>query len=185
MGDHEKHQAEKGIGQQVNRIRGGEQRENGAVEENSSRSLVQYGREKEIPAGGQEHAYERQKIGGRDHAAFFFGARAMLDQRVERHGEKAAEEAEEPEIGDPQAHDVHDERADVLRKRDAGVRRRYLQPSGQSFGGALEIEERAEERHADGAERNQSIFNFPAGKIASGETAEADADSQRGLQVAD
>src|SRR5271170_7604195 len=82
-------------------------------------------------------------------------------------------------------HDRDDEICDVLSEWDTEVRRGDLHPRGERFGGALEIEERAEERHADGSEWNQSIFNFPAGKIASGETAEADADSHRGLQVAD
>src|SRR5271170_1673966 len=82
-------------------------------------------------------------------------------------------------------HDHDDEICDVLSEWDAEMQRGDLHPRGERFGGALEIEERTEERHADGAERNQSIFNFPAGKIASGETAEADADSHRGLQVAD
>ena len=60
-----------------------------------------------------------------------------------------------------------------------------MQPAGKRGGGAIEIEERAEERHAYRAEWNQAVFDFSAGKIARREAAEADADPDGGLQVAD
>ncbi len=47
------------------------------------------------------------------------------------------------------------------------------------------IEQRAENRHPDRAERNQSVFDFAAGKISGRDAADSDADSDRGLQIAD
>ena len=62
---------------------------------------------------------------------------------------------------------------------------RSLQPAGKSGGGAIEIEERAEDGHADGAQWNQAVFDFSAGEIACGDAAKADADADGGLQIAD
>ena len=120
VGDHEEDQAQEGIGQQINRIGGGDEREDGAVEKNAGGSLVQDRGEEKVRASGQKNAYEREQVRRRDHAALFCGAGAMLDQRIERDGEEAAEETEEPEIGYAQAHDVDDEICQALSERDAG-----------------------------------------------------------------
>ena len=60
-----------------------------------------------------------------------------------------------------------------------------MQPAGKRGGGAIEIEQRAEDRHAHRAQRNQAVFDFSAGKISCRDAAEADADPYGGLQVAD
>src|SRR5271156_4712428 len=45
------------------------------------------------------------------------------------------------------------------------------------------IEQRAENGHAQSAERDQAIFDFAAGKISGDEAADSDADSDRGLEI--
>src|SRR5271167_807341 len=47
------------------------------------------------------------------------------------------------------------------------------------------IEQRAEDGHAESAERDQAVFDFAAGEISSDEASDSDADSYGGLQVAD
>src|SRR6202041_1657647 len=48
----------------------------------------------------------------------------------------------------------------------------------------MEIEQRAENRHSQRAERNQSVFNFAARKISRCDAADSNSDSHGRLQVA-
>ena len=112
--------------------------------------------EKVVGAGGKENSDERKQIRGGNHAAFFFRARAVLDQGVERHGEETAEKSEQCEM-----------RAGAL-NCVAGI-----------------IKQRAKDGHAERAERDQAVFDFAAGEIPGDEAAHSDADSDRGLEIAD
>src|SRR4030095_10228460 len=93
--------------------------------------------------------------GVRDDATFFVLIRAMLDERADGNDEEAAGETQRTE------------------------QRHYLDERK-----AMQGNEASENGHADAAQRNQAIFDLSAGEVAGSETADADADSQRGLQIA-
>jgi hypothetical protein len=46
------------------------------------------------------------------------------------------------------------------------------------------VEQAAENRHADGAERDEPDFDLSAGEVAGGDAAETDANGERGLDIA-
>ena len=80
----------------------------------------------------------------------------MLDERVERNRVEASKKAEHRQI------------------RSHG-------PNAQ----AMSRHKKTKEGHADRAKRDESIFNFPARKIARGETPNSNPDPHGSLQVTD
>src|ERR1700757_4545472 len=80
----------------------------------------------------------------------------MLNQRVQWHSKKSAKESEQSKM--PRS----------------GTKRM-----------ARVIEQRAENRHANRTNRNQSVLDLPARKIASRKTSHADSDSHGRLQQTD
>ncbi len=68
------------IGQQIDCVNRRDQREHGAIEENSRRRLMQDAREKIVRAGGEKNSHKGQQIRGGDHAALLLRPRPVLDQ---------------------------------------------------------------------------------------------------------
>ncbi len=87
-----------------------------------------------MDAGGQGDADGVQEIIGRDQLALFFFAAALLQERVERHGEQAGGKAQEHE-------------------RARGMRIGRRRPS----------DEGKRDAHADGAQRHQPQLDVIAG----------------------
>jgi hypothetical protein len=88
--------------------------------------------------------------------AFFFLAAALLQERVQRHGEETRGKAEQDE-----------------RKRRVAIGRRRPGHQGEA------------KAHQDRTERHQPELDVIAGEPAGGETAEADADGEKGGEQAD
>ena len=87
---------------------------------------------------------------------FLRRVRPVLQQRRDGHDEKAAGEPEQRQSNERGVH---------------GQARR-----GQPHGN---------QGHAEGAERHEAVFDFPAGKITGRHAAEADAERKRGVQITD
>ncbi len=84
----------------------------------------------------------------------------MLNQRVERHGKQ-------PHRKNPSQRPRMHARERVVSANSAEARK---------------IEQRTKHRHTHGAERNQSVLDFSAGKIAGRDAADPDSDSNGRLQ---
>lgn len=80
----------------------------------------------------------------------------MLNQRTERHGEEPPKKSEQRQV-------------------NAGAEGRM----------AGIIKKRGEHRHSQRAERDQSVFNFSAGKIPGRNASEPNSNSHSRLQIAD
>src|ERR1700728_1360827 len=148
-------ETEQGIAEEVNGSGCGNQGEDGAVEENSCRSLVEDGGEEIIGACGEENADERKQVRCGYYAAFLLGERTMLDQSVQWYGEEAAKKAEQAEIRDAQAYCGHDELAEFYGCAAALVERSGAEPMREEFGGLAEVKQGPEDRHAERADGNQ------------------------------
>src|SRR5690348_11674477 len=129
-------QSNQRIGKQIHGISGSQKRENRAIQKHLSRRLMQQPREAQIGDGREGDSDERHEVCRGNHAAFLFGTRPVLDQRVQRDGKHSSEESEQ-------------------RKMCAGDPQRFYR----------EIQEGAEDRHTDRADGNQAVFDFAAGKI--------------------
>ncbi len=161
MRRHPQHEAHQRIRQQADRVTGGNKRQNRAIEENSGGRLMKHNRESVIRARGEEDSDEGDQIRRRDHAALLLRPRPVLNQSVERHARSNPAEKSEQ-----QRRCSSDER--TSKRIGAGA-----------------VKQRAEDRHAQRAERNQPIFDFSAGEIPGGKAAESNANGDRGLQIAD
>src|ERR1700728_2811440 len=145
-------ETEQGIAEEVNGSGCGNQGEDGAVEENSCRSLVEDGGEEIIGSGGEENADEREQVCRGDYAAFLLGARAMLDQSVQWYGEEAAKKSEQAEIRNAQADRGDDEIAELYGYRAALIEHYGVEPMREEFGGLAEVKQGSENRHAERAD---------------------------------
>ena len=91
---HPQHEAQQRIRQQIDRVRGGDKRQDRAVEKNTGRRLMENIRENVVRAGCEPDADERHQIRRGDHAALLLRARPVLDQRAQGNGKYSAEKSE-------------------------------------------------------------------------------------------
>ena len=141
------------IGQKEQGVNRARERQHAAEKKNLAGGQMRDLRQQEMRARRQKNADERQQVGRGQHLALFILVRTMLQQRGNRHDEKAAGETERRN----QDHGPHDRSA---RQRE---RRGY-------------------NRHAERAERHQAVFDFAAGKVPRRHAAQADAQRQRDIQ---
>ena len=115
---------------------------------------VQDGAEQPEEPRRREHAEGVEHVVRRQHAALLVIGRPLLEQRVERHGEEAAGDAEERE----------DDRGEPV-----------VRLHGE--------EQQAEDAEADRTERHQAELDLVAGQPAGEQAAGADADGEERVEA--
>jgi len=154
MREKEKDETAEPLRQEEKDVDGSGGGDHGGREDDSARIEVNEFREEEVCAGGDCDSDKREQVGGRDDTALVLFGGAMLDERVYGNCEEAGPEAQSgKEYCGSNEADVH---------------------SAEGDGG---------QGHADGTERDEAVFNLVAADEAGNHTADADANSERGIQV--
>ena len=145
-----KDEPQQGVGQKKQGVNRARQRQHAAEKENPGGIQMRDLRQQEMRARRQKNADERQQVGRGQHLALFLLVRTMLQQRGNRHDEKAAKETQR-------------------RDQNHGARDRS----------ARQHKRCGYDRHADCAERHQAVLDLAAGKVPGRHAARPDAQRQR------